>query len=254
MSAIIIKIIACIAMLIDHAAFVFRPQLDAIAPWIYVVCRMVGRIAFPLFAMCVAEGVDHTSNPKKYALRMFVFALIAQIPFSLMMGTRAPSITLELFGLQLGFNYELSVMVTLYFGLVISNGIHRGRPFLAAIMLLIAYLLDRFVGMDYGILGVLFIVGLFLTRSKKAFRLLVLFLFALCLYLTPLKEFAKEIVTGAHASISNGVLFFLGTLSAGLFMLAYNRKKGGSAKYFFYVFYPAHMLILTVLFYVMQAQ
>ncbi|MBQ1519892.1 MAG: hypothetical protein IIZ56_00305 [Clostridia bacterium] len=251
MSAFALKIIACITMLIDHAAYVFQPQLDSVAPWIYIVCRMIGRLAFPLFAMGVAEGAVHTSNAKKYISRMFLFALIAQIPFSLMTGVHSPSVTLDLFGLKIGFKYELSVMVTLLLGLIVSSGIQNGKHLRAALALLLAFLLDRTVGMDYGLLGVLFIVGLYLTRSRKGARLFVLLLFSVCLYLSPLKEFAKELVGGSPAVISRGVLNFLATLASGLLMLAYNRQKGHSSGLFFYIFYPVHMLIIVGAFYAM---
>ncbi len=253
MSAFAIKLIACIAMLIDHAAYVFQVQLNSVAPWIYVVCRMIGRLAFPLFAMGVAEGAVHTSNTKKYILRMFLFALIAQIPFSIMIGVHSPSVTLDLFGLKIGFKYEFSVMVTLLLGLIVSSGIQNGKHLRAALALLIAFFLDRTVGMDYGMLGVLLIVGLYLTRSRKAARLVVLLLFSICLYISPLKAFAKELIGGSLAVISNGVLYFLATLATGLLMLAYNRQKGHSSGLFFYIFYPVHMLALVVIYFALQA-
>ena len=93
MSAFLIKLIACITMLIDHTGFVFEEPLAAIDPVLPIAFRMIGRLAFPLFAFGVAEGAVRTSSPKKYLLRMFLFMLIAQVPFMLMTGTQYQGIS-----------------------------------------------------------------------------------------------------------------------------------------------------------------
>ena len=245
MTAFLLKIIACISMLIDHTAYVFEPQLTAISPWLYVGCRMAGRLAFPLFAMGVAEGAARTSSPKKYISRMFLFAIIAQIPFSLMLGLHSPSFSFELFGRTIGVHAEFSVMVTLFLGLVICSGIHDGKHLGAAAALITACFIDAAVGMDYGITGVLLVVGLYLARSSKPMRLLVLLLFSAVLYISPLKELLKQVVVGTGPIvITRGPLYFAATLVSGLLMLAYTGRKGRSAKAFFYLFYPVHMLLL----------
>ncbi|MBO6061831.1 MAG: hypothetical protein J6P98_06945, partial [Clostridia bacterium] len=63
MSAFVIKLIACIAMLIDHIGFVFEEPLAAVNPGLPLVFRLIGRLAFPLFAFGVAEGAVRTSSP-----------------------------------------------------------------------------------------------------------------------------------------------------------------------------------------------
>ena len=75
MSSFIIKIIAIISMLFDHTNDVFIGHLS--------VFNLIGRIAFPLFSFQLVVGYTYTHNIKKYISRMFIFALISQIPYSI---------------------------------------------------------------------------------------------------------------------------------------------------------------------------
>ena len=73
-----LKIIAMVCMLIDHAwAMLVSGNL-------WMTC--VGRIAFPIFAFQIAEGYAHTKNFKRYLLRMFLFALVSEIPYNFLSG------------------------------------------------------------------------------------------------------------------------------------------------------------------------
>ena len=76
MSAFVLKIIAMITMFIDH----FGARLMGNMP----AMRVVGRIAFVLYAFMAVEGFRHTSNRSKYLLKLFVLAIVSEIPFNLM--------------------------------------------------------------------------------------------------------------------------------------------------------------------------
>ena len=89
-----LKIIAILSMVIDHfaASILYNGILLPAAPisqgspyWnlylVYRAMRTIGRIAFPIFCFLLVEGFFYTSNRKKYALRMLVFALLSEFPF-----------------------------------------------------------------------------------------------------------------------------------------------------------------------------
>ena len=103
-----LKIIAIVAMFIDHLAAAFLQNVylhmlpsdiyastEASTAWfaahpgvaafeiLILLLRGIGRFGFPIFAFLLVEGFIHTSNVKKYALRLGIFALISEIPFNL---------------------------------------------------------------------------------------------------------------------------------------------------------------------------
>ncbi|MDF2673199.1 MAG: conjugal transfer protein TraX, partial [Clostridiales bacterium] len=69
-----LKILAMVTMFIDHVGYMFFPG--------QMLYRTIGRLAFPIFAYQIAIGYSKTSNLKKYVERLFIFALITQIPYS----------------------------------------------------------------------------------------------------------------------------------------------------------------------------
>ena len=75
MTSFALKIIALISMFCDHFGDAFVKHFSFL--------NLIGRIAFPIFAFQISEGFLHTKNIRKYFLRLGIFALISQIPFSL---------------------------------------------------------------------------------------------------------------------------------------------------------------------------
>ena len=73
-----IKIIAAVCMLFDHMGYLLFPN----TLWF----RVVGRLAFPLFAFMISEGTRYTKNKLRYFLTVFIFGIGCQIPFALMEG------------------------------------------------------------------------------------------------------------------------------------------------------------------------
>ncbi|MHA1898537.1 MAG: TraX family protein, partial [Promethearchaeota archaeon] len=61
-------------MVFDHIGAVLYPR---------IILRIIGRLAFPIFAFLIVEGYERTRDPKKYLLRLFLWGMVSQIPFSL---------------------------------------------------------------------------------------------------------------------------------------------------------------------------
>jgi hypothetical protein len=126
-SAFALKIIASIAMLIDHTGQVFP------APATPELFRCIGRIAFPIYAFMAAQGCKHTGNINRYLLRLGAFALISEIPFDTALFASGES--LESAFSQVHFLYRTNVFYTLFFGVAcvaVYEGLQtKKRPWIA---------------------------------------------------------------------------------------------------------------------------
>lgn len=82
-----LKVIAVVSMLIDHTSAVILEQIPGLeAPAFFM--RIIGRAAFPIYCFLLVEGFYHTRSRAKYAGRLFLFALISEVPFDLAFSRR----------------------------------------------------------------------------------------------------------------------------------------------------------------------
>ena len=209
-----IKVIAIITMIIDHLGLFFFPQ--------FFIFRIVGRLSFPLFAWLIANGAYHTHDISRYLQRLFIFALISQIPYLLANRVIDPQFA------------DLNVLCTLFFGLfaviIIQKTNNWVHWFLAAVVFgAIAQLLQT----DYGGFGVWVIVVFYLFSND--FKRLVLA--QVLVFLTPL-FLLPGYVTGIFEPI--------GLLSL-LFIRFYNNQQGPPTKYLLYLFYPLQYVVYYLL-------
>lgn len=233
-----LKIIAMVAMLIDHigAAVCFRMMARAgysdlngateetIVAWVtanadlystYYIFRMIGRIAFPIFAFLLVEGFLHTQDVKKYAIRLFMFALLSEIPFDLAFQGKVLEFTHQnvFFTLAIGF-----VTMMVYKWIEEKQFQNTFTRYLLQILVMMAGMaVAQFLRTDYSALGVFAILSIYIFRNNKLFQI---------------------------AAIG---LVFIENMSAWFAffpILLYNGKRGLNVKWVFYAFYPVHLLVL----------
>ena len=220
MSSFVLKIIAAASMLIDHMGLLLFPQ--------YRFMRILGRLAFPLYAFCIAEGFYYTRDRKRYFLQIFVLGLACQIVYFIADGSMY-------LGVLIAFSLSILLMWTLD-GVKKAFAAKDGTMKAAAMFVLAlaaGAALCHFMTVDYGFMGILLPVLAFVS-DKKWIRL---GLFSLGL--------------GAMCAViySSGGLDVQWWALAVLPLLAlYNGKPGRyRMKYFFYIFYPAHLAILYLI-------
>ena len=215
MSLFVLKIIGLITTFLDHYQFMIGGS---------EIFRIIGRVAFPIFAFTLSEGYVHTRNLKKYLLRIFCFAVGIQILFILF-----------------GYGSIVNIFFTLFFGLVAIYILNLKKdlvkePFMKVIkVILIAGILylAQVLQLDYGAYGILLIMIFNAFRNDKL-KILMSFLV--------LNMF--NIIFPNVFQIIDTQIFSLISL---IFIFMYNGEKGKSIRYFFYLFYPVHFFILGVI-------
>lgn len=228
-----LRTIAVVLMLSDH----IWATAMSFGNWM----TYIGRLAFPIFAFQIAEGFVHTSNFKKYALRLLGFAVVTEIPFNLFYSSR-------------WFNpYHQNVLFTLLLGLLAIYVIDNARKNKTAknialsVLWLALICLASVIGfVDYGFSGMITVVMFYLLRDFPfawVAQLAAMVLINIVFFegqVFPVEFFGKmvEIPSQGFAVLSLIPIWL------------YGGKKGRSSKvmqYGFYAFYPVHMLILYLI-------
>lgn len=219
----VLKIIACITMLIDHFGAAIVPVLPIPNMVdIYYACRIIGRMAFPIYCFLLVEGMHHTRNAGKYILRLCIGMLIAELPFDM------------LFEGHFCWASQ-SVMVTLTLGAVMLflMGKTENKVLQAVIAVPFAALAEL-ACCDYGGWGIA-MIAMFAIIEQLPFRIMLLGA------LSVLMPSAK--VAFGSMNISVQMFSILGMLP----IYFYSGEKLTDSKaiqWAFYLFYPLHILIL----------
>ncbi|HEX3075441.1 MAG TPA: TraX family protein [Lachnospiraceae bacterium] len=219
MSTFTLKIIAILAMLIDHISAIF---INDNTP-LFWITRGIGRIAFPIFCFLIVEGYYRTSDVKKYLLRLGVFALISEVPFDLCF-----------YGTPFNIGHQ-NVFFTLFLGLCTIYGIdkvkkkYKGQQMTELMgtfaVAMVAMFASQLLFTDYNIYGILLILCFYMMRGQKI--VLAIAIVAITVIMShPIQ----------YVAVVAFVPIFL-----------FNGRKGPNVKYLFYAFYPVHLLILYLI-------
>ena len=254
-----LKWIAIITMLIDHiGAAILEPSIPWDSPDVFdnsifvwdSLIRGVGRIAFPIFIFLIVEGFFYTRSRKKYFIRMLMFSLVSEIPFDLAFQSGAfpkGGLTLDspaffnmesqnvFFTLTLGF---LAMWLTETVEGFLNNKIateanSKSNIFLYRFLLILSIfvivmgcaLATEYLETDYSSYGVLAIFACYLAKKKSGNY--------------PLMMLAPVVVLILMSTSEIPAL-----IDVGLVLLYHGTKGKNINKWFFYAFYPVHLLVL----------
>lgn len=240
----VLKIIACLSMLIDHFGLMFYPNI--------VAFRAIGRLAMPIFAYCIGGGVLKTRNKLKYFLRVFILGVICQLFYigDELVTYHGISKSTNCFYLNILLTFSLSIAICSAY-VNFSDSVERGDEqkrqatyfLIFALSVIAAFGLNVLfdnsvkvfgynVTLDYKIQGTL--LPLFAVmikddgiKQKAIFTVGVIFFTAMC---------AMAYSYAYYALLSLPIIWL------------YNGKRGKlNLKYLFYLFYPVHLGILYLI-------
>lgn len=243
MTTFSLKLTALVLMLLDHIGYYFEALLP---PGLYLLLRVLGRGAYPLFLFCLAQGYAHTRSRPKYLLRLYLAGVFMAL-FALWADTAFPT--------EMGYGNHNIFVPMLLTGYIIStletaqNDRKKGLWMAAGLFAVqvFAFFLahtepfrglsgDIFTGFvpllavnEYGITFIFLGVAMYFLRDKPNVLAAAYLLF--CAY---------------QFSDPEGGIQFMMVLALPL-MLRYNGEKGPGMKWLFYIFYPLHTFLLFYL-------
>lgn len=222
-----LKIIAIIAMTIDHIAWLLFPglQLHPIA----LIMHIIGRITAPIMWFFIAEGFHYTKSVGKYILRLFIFAIISHFAY-----TFAGGISL----IPNSFFGATSVIWSLAWAVVlmIIFTTNKLKTYIKIILIILICLIT--FPSDWSTIAAICPVYLYLNRvnfNKQSKTMTIWLLVYAAVYFIFLNKI--------YALIQ-----MFGLLSL-LFLRKYNGKRGEwkGMKWFFYIYYPVHLFVIGII-------
>lgn len=211
-----LKLIAMAAMTLDHIGLILLPR--------YPILRILGRLAFPIYAYMIAEGCRYTHNRGRYFLRLFGLGLLCQVVYYVTMGSLYQCILIT---------FSLSAALIFLAGWAekqnkVLGTVAAGLGFLAAGFLCI-FLPELLPGtdfaVDYGFFGVCLPVFVWAGGTKKE------------------KLLGLTVGLVLAAWEFGGNQWF--SLAAVPLLALYNGQRGKYAiGKLFYIYYPAHLVVI----------
>lgn len=217
-----LKVMACLFMLIDHVGAEIFTDIE--------VLRLVGRLAYPVFAYLIAEGCKYTKNKFRYFVNIFTLGVFCEAVYICFSGEYYGNILLT---------FSLSVLM-IYAMQNVKEAYAFERATSIAIFVLsviLTYIISSTIGVDYGFWGA--VAPLFpalCDHIKLPERLNVLNIKAAAFFIG-LLLIAADIGGNQWWSLWAVILLFM-----------YNGKRGNNRlKYAFYIFYPVHLALIGII-------
>ena len=213
-----LKLVAALTMLIDHVGMLLFPQV--------LLLRIIGRLAFPIYAFMIAEGCRYTKNKLRYFLMVFLLGAMCQVVFYVFSRSLYMCV-LVTFSLSILVIYALQWCQA---GLAdaAASVWRKGLGVLAFCAAVAAvWVINRHVAIDYGFWGCM--LGVFPALCPKS--------------TSKDRVLALGVGLAILAGVSGGIQVY--SLLALPLLLLYSGRRGRlNLKYFFYIFYPVHLAVL----------
>ena len=230
LSGNLLKIIAAVSMLIDHVGLLFFPQ--------YPVFRIIGRISFPIFAFMIAEGCRYTKNRLRYFLTIFTLAVAYQVVYYVYDQSLYMSV-LVTFSLSILAIYALDHFKETLFDPSRTVTLKLLSGLLLGATVACIFALNQIFVINYKFWGCMLPVFASLFFAPKRASIPVLEK----VDCAPMHVASLGIGLVSLALASDAVQWYA-LLSLPLLLLYSGKRGRWRMKYFFYVFYPAHLVIL----------
>ena len=232
----LLKIVAMLTMLCDHAGKMLFPQ--------YQVMRVIGRIAFPIYAYCIAAGCVYTRNPLNYLRRIVLLALISQPIYAVALDHEVSAMYAISFSehpLRAVFNFYVyswnhpCILASLAFGLILLWALRERQIVLGLGTFLLIWLIRG--NLDYGINGIYLMLLFYVLCTKRWISLPVVLAFMVWWGLqgTGYEYFGVKFARQMFAILALPLIY------------AQTRTPIRLPKWLFYAFYPAHLILILIL-------
>ena len=224
-----LKILAILAMFIDHFSIIF---LENNNNTLYLTGRAIGRICFPIICFVLVEGFFHTKDRMKHGIILGIFALLSEVPYDLMYGSLW-DLTRQNVLITLFIGYMMIWMLDLISKFRISYpdkvlqkiGAARLNTLLELVVMLVGFAMAYFINCSYSYAGIMIILCFYVFRKHHISQGIVNIVFNMGMYPLSIQWF------GALSIIP---------------IELYNDTPGKHKwKYFFYLFYPLHIVIFV---------
>ena len=209
-----LKVIALISMTVDHVGKAFFSS--------NIWFEIIGRLSFPIFAYMIAEGWKYTSNRKRYMCTIWGMGILYQIVYYFLYSSLYMGIFIT-YGLSLLLIYAIESLVKKKkYCFIVSPIIILGLVFVGCIENVFP---NSGFAIDYGLVGICIPALVYFGKTKKE-KVCFLFLGLCCLYL-----------------VFKGLQFI--SLLSTILLAFYSEKRGNkNLKYFFYFYYPFHLVAI----------
>ncbi len=216
-----LKILACISMFADHAVKAWYVHGMTYT----LLSSVLGRIAFPIYCFFITEGFFHTRNSRKYILRILLFGVLSEIQYDIIFYKTAwyPKNQNVLFILACGLLMFVCLSYVESF-----RSMHIALSWVLRLFIVAGFATAaHYLFLDYRERGILCMAVFYFLRGQQPTSVPALWA---CLPLN-MRHFSNP-----------------GSFLSAFPLHFYHGERGAAnLKYFFYWFYPLHLLFLLAI-------